>query len=236
MALFGEKYGEEVRVLSMGEFSMELCGGTHVERSGDIGLFKITTETGIAAGIRRIEAITGEKALNWIEKTENELQKAADLLKVNRYELVAKLEQFLQRNREQEKQIEKLKAQMAHAQVDELIKQVVAVNDVQVLAAELPNADANILRDTVDQLKQKFDKAVIALAAVNDGKIQLVVGVTKNCTDKVKAGDIVGELAQRLGGKGGGRPDLAQGGGDKLAELQPALNEVASVVAKKLQP
>lgn len=155
---------------------------------------------------------------------------------MNRYELVAKLEQFLQRNREQEKQIEKLKAQMAHAQVDELIKQVVAVNDVQVLAAELPNADANILRDTVDQLKQKFDKAVIALAAVNDGKIQLVVGVTKNCTDKVKAGDIVGELAQRLGGKGGGRPDLAQGGGDKLAELQPALNEVASVVAKKLQP
>jgi alanyl-tRNA synthetase len=235
MALFGEKYGDEVRVLSMGEFSMELCGGTHVDRTGNIGIFKITTETGIAAGVRRIEGVTGDKALLWIEKTENTLSEVAELLKTNQDDVGSKLNQTLQRSREQEKIIEKLKLELIKLQIDDLLAKAVIINDITVIATQLQHADINILRTTVDQLKQKLVNGVVLLAAVNDDKVQLVAGVTKSVINKLKAGDLVAHVSQQIGGKGGGRPDLAQGGGDKIEALANALANVHEWVIERLK-
>ncbi len=234
MALFGEKYGDEVRVLSIGDFSVELCGGTHVTRAGDIGLFKIVSETGIAAGVRRIEAVTGARALDYIDATEKSLGEVAGLVKAGREEAVAKVSQLLDRNRRLEKELEALKAKLASAQGSDLASQAQEVGGIKVLAARLDGADARILRDTVDQLKNKLGAAAIILGAVQGDKVSLVAGVTKAETDRIKAGQLVNHVATQVGGKGGGRPDLAQAGGSQPENLDEALASVAEWVAGEI--
>ena len=218
MALFGEKYDEQVRVLSIGDFSTELCGGTHVGHVGEIGLFKVVSETGVAAGVRRIEAVTANRALDWIAESENKLQENIGLLKT--------------KNRSLEKEISRLQAKLASQQGSNLVDQAVDVNGIKVLAANLENVNAKQLRETLDQVKSKFDKAAIVLASVNDNKISLVAGVTKNITDKIKAGDLLKHVATQVDGKGGGRADMAQGGGNNPAKLSEALDSVFLWVRK----
>jgi len=212
MALFGEKYDEQVRVLRMGDFSTELCGGTHVKAVGDIGLFKIVGEGGIASGVRRIEAVTGERAVEWVEQAESRLQQIASLVKAGSEDLEEKVQALVEKSRKQEKEIERLKAKLASAAGSDLASQAVEVGDTRVLVAKLEGADVKTLRDTLDQLKNKLGPAVIVLAAVNDGKVSLVAGVTKDRTDRIKAGELVKMVAEQVGGKGGGRPDMAQAG------------------------
>nr|CAA6830720.1 MAG: Alanyl-tRNA synthetase (EC [uncultured Thiotrichaceae bacterium] len=233
MALFGEKYGDEVRVLQIG-FSTELCGGCHVERTGDIGLFKIVSEGGVAAGIRRIEAVTGKNALAWLNETNDRLNDVAKLVKSNNSDVVSKVEAALQKNRALEKELEQLKSKLASQAGSGLADQAVDVSGIKVLAANLEGADPKSLRDTVDQLKNKLGQAVVVLAAVNDGKISLVAGVTKGETAKVKAGDVLKFVAEQVGGKGGGRPDMAQGGGSDVAALPAALGAVQSWVQERV--
>ncbi|GLS04774.1 alanine--tRNA ligase [Chitiniphilus shinanonensis] len=234
MALFGEKYGDEVRVLKMGDFSTELCGGTHVGRTGDIGFFKIVAEGGVAAGIRRIEAVTGEGALATVQSTEAELKAAAALAQAQPGELLAKLEKIQDNARALEKELAKLKGQLAASKGDELADSAADVKGIKVLAAELPGADNTALRETMDKLKDKLGSAAIVLAAVNDGKVALVAGVTADLTAKVKAGELVNFVAQQVGGKGGGRPDMAQAGGTQPEHLADALAGVADWVGAKL--
>jgi alanyl-tRNA synthetase len=233
MALFGEKYGDEVRVLKIG-FSTELCGGCHVARTGDIGLFKIVSEGGVAAGIRRIEAVTGENALAWLNETTGRLDAVARALKANSAEVGDKLDALLQRNRALEKELEQLKGKMASQAGSNLADQAVDIGGIKVLAANLEGADPKSLRDTVDQLKNKLGKAVVILAATEDGKVSLVAGVTKDETAKVKAGELMNFVAAQLGGKGGGRPDMAQGGGTDIAALPIALNSVKDWIAQRV--
>ena len=233
MALFGEKYGDEVRVMKIG-FSTELCGGCHVERSGDIGLFKIVSEGGVAAGIRRIEAVTGANALVWLNDVTNRLDSVARLLKSNPVEVTDKLDVMLQKNRALEKELEQLKGKMASQAGSSLADQALEIGGIRVLAANLEGADPKSLRDTVDQLKNKLGKAVVILATVADGKVSLVAGVTKDETAKLKAGDLLGFVAGKIGGKGGGRPDMAQGGGTDVAALPAALAAVQGWVAERV--
>ncbi|PVV18165.1 MAG: alanine--tRNA ligase, partial [gamma proteobacterium symbiont of Ctena orbiculata] len=223
MALFGEKYAEKVRVLSMGDFSTELCGGTHVNAVGDIGLFKITAESGIAAGVRRIEAVTGQRAVEWMEADEERVERVAEIIKAGRDEIEDKLEQILERNRKLEKELEQLKGKLASAAGSDLATGAISVGEVKVLAAALDGADAKSLRETMDQLKNKLGSAVILLAAVTGGKVSLVAGVTKDLTAQMKAGDLVKLAAEKVGGKGGGRPDMAQAGGSNPDDLPLAL-------------
>ena len=234
MALFGEKYGDEVRVLSIGEFSTELCGGTHVQRAGDIGVFKITSEAGVASGVRRIEAVTGQRALDWIAADETRLLTIADLVKSSRDAVDDKVRQLLDRTRKLEKELEQLKGKIASSQGSDLATQAVDVGSIKVLAALLEGVDPKALRDTVDQLKNKLGSAAIVLAAVADGKVSLVAGVTKDCMAQVKAGDLVNAVALQIGGKGGGRPDMAQAGGDNPAALAGALASVPEWVRSRL--
>ncbi len=234
MALFGEKYGDEVRVLSMGDFSKELCGGTHVARTGDIGLFKITAEGGVAAGVRRIEAVTAEAALDWVNGNEDRLLRVAELVKAGRDTIEQKVVQLLERNRSLEKSLETLKAKLARAAGGDLEAQAVDVAGIKVVAAQLDGADVKTLRDTVDQLKQKLGTAAIVLAAVDGGKVRLVAGVSKNATGRVKAGELVNRVAQQVGGRGGGRPDMAQAGGSDPAALGEALASVPQWVAEQI--
>ncbi|MET0065044.1 MAG: alanine--tRNA ligase [Candidatus Thiodiazotropha sp.] len=234
MALFGEKYADEVRVLSMGDFSTELCGGTHVSAVGDIGLFKITGETGIAAGVRRVEAVTGQRAIEWIEADEERLQRVAELIKTGRDEVESKLEQLLDRNRRLEKELDQLKSKLASAAGSDLASQAVSLGAVKVLAANLDGADPKSLRDTLDQLKNKLGSAVLLLTTVKDGKVSLVAGVTKDLTGQVKAGDLVKMAAEKVGGKGGGRPDMAQAGGSDPDALPEALAQVEPWVKARL--
>ena len=233
MALFGEKYGDEVRVLKIG-FSTELCGGCHVNRTGDIGLFKIVSEGGVAAGIRRIEAVTGENALSWLNETTGRLDAVARALKANSAEVGDKLDALLQRNRSLEKELEQLKGKMASQAGSNLADQAVEIGGIKVLAANLEGADPKSLRYTVDQLKNKLGKAVVILAATEDGKVSLVAGVTKDETAKVKAGELMNFVAAQLGGKGGGRPDMAQGGGTDVNALPSALNSVKDWIAQRV--
>jgi alanyl-tRNA synthetase len=230
MALFGEKYGDEVRVMKIGDFSVELCGGTHVERAGDIGLFRIISETGVASGVRRIEAVTGEGATAYVREQEALLAGAAAQVKAAKDDLPAKITGLLDRNRELEKELEALKAKMASSAGADLAGQAVEIGGVKVLAAELPGADPKTLRNTVDQLKDKLGQAVVVLATVNGEKVALAGGVTKAETDKLHAGKIVGAVAQQVGGKGGGRPDMAQAGGSDAAALPAALDSVKALV------
>ena len=234
MALFGEKYGDVVRVLNMGDFSMELCGGTHVKRTGDIGLFKITSESGVAAGVRRIEAVAGEGALYYVSETEKNLAQIAALLKADSGTVQAKTQQLIERSRNLEKELEQLKGKLASSQGGDLAAQAVEVDGIKVLAAKLEGGDAKSLRDTVDQLKSKLGAAAVVLAAVDGDKVSLVAGVTKAETARVRAGDLVNNVAQQVGGKGGGRPDLAMAGGKDPSGLDAALQAVPGWVKSQL--
>jgi alanyl-tRNA synthetase len=234
MALFGEKYADEVRVLRMGDFSTELCGGTHVSAVGDIGLCKIIAESGIAAGVRRIEAVTGQRAIEWMEADEERVQRVAEMIKSGREEIEDKLGQILERNRKLEKELDQLKAKLASAAGSDLAASAVSVGEVKVLAAHLEGADPKSLRDTMDQLKNKLGSAVILLAAVAGGKVSLVAGVTKELTGQMKAGDLVKLAAEQVGGKGGGRPDMAQAGGSNPDGLPQALAMVEPWVRQRL--
>ena len=235
MALFGEKYDEEVRVLSMGEFSVELCGGTHASRTGDIGLFKIVSEGGVAAGVRRIEALTGEAAYGWMAETENRLRAVADRLKANRDNVVERVEQLLEKGRQQDKDLQALKAKLAAGSSGDIASRAVSIDGVMVLAAELEGADAATLRDTADQLKSKLGTAAVVLAAVEDGKVRLVASVSKDLCRRLPAGEMVNHVAVQVGGKGGGRPDMAQAGGTDPAKLSLALESVEAWAREKLR-
>ncbi len=235
MALFGEKYADRVRILSIGEFSTELCGGTHVRFSGDIGVFKIIAETGVAAGTRRIEAITGDNALEWVMDLDERINRVAGLIKADRDNIDGKVRQLLARNRELEKEVENLTSRFASSQGGELAAGAVNVEGIKVLAAKLEKADAKTMRDTVDQLKNKLGTAAVVLAAVEDGKVRLVAGVTKDSLGRLKAGPLVNFVAQQVGGKGGGRPDMAQAGGNNPLRLDEALKSVSGWVREQLQ-
>ncbi len=234
MALFGEKYDDEVRVLSMGKFSIELCGGTHVNRTGDIGLFKLVSETGTASGIRRIEALTGNGALKFIGETEKNLAQIASLLKATPANIEEKVQQLLQRNRQQEKDLQALKGKLASQSGSDLTENAVEIDGIKVVAAKLEDADVNTLRETMDQLKNKLGTAAIVLASVEDDKVKLVAGVTKDATDKIQAGKLISFVAQQVDGKGGGRPDMAQAGGNDPSKLDDALETVADWVKQQL--
>jgi len=231
--LFGEKYGDEVRVLTIGS-SKELCGGTHVARTGDIGLFKIVAESGVAAGVRRVEAVTGEGALGLIQTRERQLRAVADAVKAQPHEAATRIAQIMDSVKSLEKELAALKSKLASAQGDELLAQAQDINGVKVLAALLPGADAAVLRETLDKLKDKLHSAAIVLASVNDGKVSLIAGVTADQTAKVRAGELVNMVALQVGGKGGGRPDMAQAGGTQPEHLAAALASVTAWVKAKL--
>ncbi|MGF1547238.1 MAG: alanine--tRNA ligase [Thiotrichales bacterium] len=233
MALFGEKYGDEVRVVNIG-FSTELCGGTHVRRAGDIGVFRILSEGGVAAGVRRIEATTGAGALGAIERDAQSLRRVAGMLKSDAAGLETRVAQLVAREKELEREIEQLNARLAARAGDELVSQAVEVAGIKVLAANIDGVDPKSLRDTVDQLKQKLGRAAIVLATVQQGKVSLVAGVTADETRRVKAGDLINVVAQQVGGRGGGRPDMAQAGGNDPTQLDAALQGVPAWVEARL--
>jgi alanyl-tRNA synthetase len=233
MMLFGEKYGDEVRVLAIGS-SKELCGGTHVARTGDIGLFKIVMEGGVAAGVRRVEAITGTNALRYAQEQERRVQGMSALLKVQPDEVAERVASVLDNMRALEKELARLKSKLAASQGDDLAAQAVEVKGARVLAATLDGTDVPTLRETMDKLKDKLKSAAIVLAATADGRVSLIAGVTADLTAKVKAGELVNFVAQQVGGKGGGRPDMAQAGGSDPAALPGALAGVAAWVEGKL--
>ena len=236
MMLFGEKYGETVRVLSIGS-SKELCGGTHVQRTGDIGLFKIVAESGVAAGVRRVEALTGDNALAYLQSLEGTVGTLSGALKATPAELPGRLGMVLDQVRALEKEINALKGKLASAQGDELMAQAVDVAGIKVLAAMLNGADAKTLRETMDKLKDKLKSAAIVLAVVDGGKVQLAAGITADVLarpgSKLKAGELVNFVAQQVGGKGGGKPDLAMAGGTDASGLPQALVGVAAWVAER---
>lgn len=234
MALFGEKYDDHVRVLSMGDFSTELCGGTHASRTGDIGLFRILSESGTAAGVRRVEAVTGEGALAQVYAQSEQLQDIAQLVKANNSNLNEKVRSVIEHVRVLEKELQQLKDQQAAQESASLSSKAVEVKGTKLLVSELSNVEPKMLRTMVDDLKNQLGSAIIVLATVADGKVSLIAGVTKDLTDRVKAGELVGELAQQVGGKGGGRPDMAQAGGTDAQALPAALAGVESWVAAKL--
>jgi len=232
MALFGEKYGESVRVLTMAKdnFSVELCGGTHVDRLGDIGLFKITNETGIASGVRRIEAITGHTAYQFDKNKENQINQISNLVKSEPSKVVDKILQILDQQKKLEKQISNFQKQLAGNQIDDLLKNVKEIKGVKLLSAKIEGVEIKDLRDIVDTIKNKLTKAVVILALVKDNKISLVSGVTKNLTDQYHAGEILKHVANQIDGKGGGRPDMAQGGGNNISSLGKALDSVQQLI------
>ncbi|MCU7939623.1 MAG: alanine--tRNA ligase [gamma proteobacterium symbiont of Bathyaustriella thionipta] len=235
MALFGEKYADQVRVLSMSEFSVELCGGTHVSRTGDIGLLKITSESGVAAGVRRIEAVTGQGALSYVEHNEQQIDNTAALLKANRESVFEKVSALLERSRKLEKELDQLKGKLANAQGSELTDNAVQIKGINVLAAKLEGVDAKGLRDTMDQLKSKLGSCAIVLAVVNNDKVSLAAGVSKDSTKRIKAGDLVNSVACQVGGKGGGRPDMAMAGGNQPENIEKALSSVPSWIENQLE-
>jgi alanyl-tRNA synthetase len=236
MALFGEKYGDEVRVLTMGDFSTELCGGTHVKRTGDIGLFKIVSEGGVAAGVRRIEAVTAEGALAYTHETEARLNAAARALKAPPADVPAKIAHLLDNTRALEKELARLKGRLASSQGGDLAAQAVNVNGAKVLAVTIEGADAKVLRETLDQLKGRLKSAAIVLGSTEGGKVTLIAGVTSDLTNRIKAGDLVNHVATQVGGKGGGRADMAQAGGTDPAGLAAALQSVPTWIAARLEP
>jgi alanyl-tRNA synthetase len=233
VALFGEKYGDQVRVLRMGDFSTELCGGTHVKAVGDIGLFKIISEGGIAAGVRRVEAMTGAGALDWVEADEERVLRLAGLLKGGREDLDSRVAGLLERSRGLEKELEQMKARLATSAGKDLLSQAQDVGGVKVLAARLDGADPRALRESLDRIKDQLGSGVVVLVAESDGKVSLVAGVTKDLTDRFKAGDLVREVAAQVGGKGGGRADMAQAGGSDPAGIPAALELVPRWVRER---
>ena len=230
MSLFGEKYESDVRVLSIGDFSMELCGGTHVERAGDIGFFKVVSESGVAAGVRRIEAVTGEAAFEWVIHTDQMLRDVASLLRGSRDDVDEKVRELIARSRRLEKEVQQLKSKLASGQSGDLSAQAKDLGGIKVLAAQVDNSDAKALRDAVDQLRNKLGSSVIVLATVKEGKVVLVAGVSADLLAQFKAGEIVGMVAAQVGGKGGGRADFAQAGGTQPENLAVALAGVETFV------
>ncbi|MCZ6686795.1 MAG: alanine--tRNA ligase [Gammaproteobacteria bacterium] len=234
MALFGEKYGDRVRVMNMGDFSTELCGGTHVRRTGDIGFFKITQETGVASGVRRIEAVTGEGAMAWLQAEEDAIDALGGMLKASRGELAGKVRNLVERNRQLEKELTTLRGQLASGQGTDPVSEAVDVHGVKVLARRIDGADAKALRDAVDQFKNKLGSSVVVLGAADNGKVRLAAGVSKDQLKVLDAGRIIGAVAEAVGGKGGGRPDFAQAGGNDPSKLDEALASVSSLVEAAL--
>ena len=234
MALFGEKYDDRVRVLRMGDFSTELCGGTHAARTGDIGLFRITSESGTAAGVRRIEAVTGEGAMAMLHAQSDQLSDIAQLLKGDSHNLGEKVRAALERTRQLEKELQQLKEQAAAQESANLSSKAEEINGVKLLVSELAGVEPKMLRTMVDDLKNQLGSTVVVLATVADGKVSLIAGVSKDVTDRVKAGELVGMVAQQVGGKGGGRPDMAQAGGTDASALPAALASVKGWVSAKL--
>ena len=234
MALFGEKYGDEVRVIRFGKFSVELCGGTHVDRVGDIGLLKVMSETGIASGVRRIEAVTGAGALDWIDDHQSRLAGIAEAVKSSVNDADTKVRQLVDRNRELEKELSSLRSKMASSSSDDLVDQASEIDGIKVVAAKIDGVNVGELRDMLDKLKDKLQSAAVVLGTVNNGKVQLVAGVTKAETGRIKAGELVNSVAEKVGGRGGGRPDMAQAGGDQPDQLDSALSGVADWVQQKL--
>ena len=232
MMLFGEKYGDEVRVLDIGT-SRELCGGTHVQRTGDIGLFTIVAEGGVAAGVRRVEALTGDNALAYVQGLESTLGGVAGTLRVLKPDVPARVSALLDQVRSLEKELDALKGKLASTQGDELLAKAVDVGGLKVLAAMLPGADAKALRETLDKLKDKLKSAAIVLAAVDGAKVQLAAGVTADRMGTIKAGELVNFVAQQVGGKGGGKPDMAMAGGTDPSRLSAALDSVRGWVAER---
>jgi alanyl-tRNA synthetase len=236
MALFGEKYGDRVRVLRFGEFSTELCGGTHVNRTGDIGFFKIVAESGIAAGVRRIEAVTGQAALDHVAASDQLLREVAGLVRGSRDDVETKVKALLDQNRRLDKELAEAKSKLASGQGKDLAAQAADLNGVKLLVSRIEGVDGGALRDAVDKLKDKLKTAVIVLAAVDGSsrKIALVAGVTADQTARVKAGELVGMVAAQVGGRGGGRPDFAQAGGTDPDKLDEALASVEPWVRERL--
>ena len=234
MALFGEKYGDEVRVIGMGEFSTELCGGTHVKRTGDIGFFKIVSETGVAAGVRRVEAVTAESALSWVQQQESRIAEAAAALRTSPHDVGAKITQIIDNVKSLEKELARLKSKLASSQGDDLAGGAFDVKGVKLVAAVMEGADGKALREAVDKLKDKLKSVVILLGASDGTKVSLIAGVSQDLTKKVKAGDLVNFVAQQVGGKGGGRPDMAQAGGTEPANLPAAVASVKQWVDERL--
>jgi alanyl-tRNA synthetase len=234
MSLFGEKYESDVRVLSLGDFSMELCGGTHVERTGDIGFFKIISESGVAAGVRRVEAVTGQAAYEWVVRADQVLRDIAGVLRGSREDVDEKVRELVERSKRLEKEVQQLKSKLATGQGGDVSSQAKAVGGVKVLAAQIEGADAKALRDSVDQLKQKLGSSVVVLATVQDGRVVLVAGVSADLVAQLKAGDIAGAVAAQVGGRGGGRADFAQAGGTQPEKLGAALASVENFVRNRL--
>ena len=235
MALFGEKYDDEVRVVSIGDYSIELCGGTHVSRAGDIGLFKIVSEGGIAAGVRRIEAVTGEDAVNYVSEQEAQLSEIAALVKGDASNVLEKVAALIEKSKGLEKQVTQLNDKLASAAGASLIESAVDVNGVKLLVANVAGTESKALRGMVDDLKNKMGSGVIALGVANGDKVSLIAGVTKDLVGKVKAGELVNHMAAQVGGKGGGRPDMAQAGGSQPENLDAALQSVNAWVSEKTQ-
>ncbi len=234
IALFGEKYDDEVRVLRLGNFSVELCGGTHVFSTGDIGIFKITSEGGVASGVRRIEAVSGKQAMAWIGENQQAFDNIALLLRTPRDQVPAKVEQLVRRMKELEKELAAAKQELISGKASEIKEEVVVVNGLNVIATRMDGADAKTLRDAVDRFKDKFDSAVVVLGSVDNGKVRLAAGVTKDAVDRIRAGDVIRPVAEQVGGKGGGRPDFAQAGGSNPEALDAALKSVPGWVAEQL--
>jgi len=235
IALFGEKYEDEVRVLNFGDgFSVELCGGTHVSSTGDIGVFKITSEGGVASGVRRIEAVTGKGALEWIDVYQRTLDEVAAMLKSPRDQAGDRVEQLLRRNKELEKELAAARQQILTGGSADISADVTEIDGIKVLATRMDGADAKTLRDAVDRFKDKLQSAVIVLGSVENGKVRLAAGVTKNNTDRIRAGDVIKPVAEQVGGKGGGRPDFAQAGGSNPDGLDAALASVPAWVSEQL--
>lgn len=234
MALFGEKYGDEVRVLKIGDFSTELCGGIHVQRAGDIGLFKIISETGVASGVRRVEAITGEAAIQWLESREKTINEISTVVKAVPETAAEKVQQLVDKSKSLEKELERLQAKLASSAGGELANQAVEIEGIQVLAIKLDDVEPKAMGDVLDQLKNKLGSAAIVLATVSNGKVNLIAGVTKEQTKRLKAGDLVNSVASQVGGKGGGRPDMARAGGSEPDKLDAALKQVPEWVREQL--
>ncbi len=234
MALFGEKYGDEVRVLRMGEFSVELCGGTHVTRTGDIGAFKIVSESGVASGVRRIEAVTGDNAVNYTLDGQASLERIAGLVRANAGEIEPKLRQVIERSRALEKEIQELKAKLAGASGRDIAASALDIGGAKLIVEIVEGADMNALRATCDTIKDRFERAVVVLATVEDDKVRLIAAVTKTMTATVHAGDLINHVARQVGGKGGGRPDLAQAGGTEPSRLEEAMRSVVPWVTERV--
>jgi len=234
IALFGEKYDDEVRVLNFGGFSIELCGGTHVDRTGDIGVFKITHETGIASGVRRIEAVTGKGALDWIDSNQRMLHELADILKAQPDQAAARIDQLLKQNKDLQKRLATARHALVTGEGSDQEDYIQEIAGIKVLAARVHDLDASMLREAVDRAKDKLENAVVVLGTVEDGKVLLAAGVTRNNTDRIRAGDLIKPVAVQVGGKGGGRADFAQAGGNNPEALDAALGSVSAWVAEQL--